>query len=391
MISLDSKSNCCGCRACEQICPRNCITLRPDECGFLYPVVNTNSCINCDLCRKACPILNSSVPNNFNKRVYAMAHHEENEVIHSSSGGAWSGICRWGIENNYVIYGVIFDENWKAVYRKAVSLKECDAFRGSKYIQSDPMNSFEEIKHTLEDGGKVIFSGTPCYVKALRNFLKRDFDSLLTVDLICHGVPSPTIWEAYIRFLEKKEKSKIISINMRDKRLGWNHRSLTSVKFENNKEICDTPTSNTFMDGFGQELFFRPSCYECHFSNLNRPGDLTIGDFWGINDCSQNFYGVQGVSCCICNNKKGEKVFSEIQESFIVEEKTIEECMQPNLSFPTRINSQVYVFWHDWRLSNGNFAFIANKYFKYTLKNRLRYIIKNKLPIVLTIKKYIKK
>lgn len=391
MLELQNKLDCCGCRACEQACPRNCISILPDECGFLYPKIDPEVCINCGLCNKVCPFSHFESKLDVEQQVYAMAHHDNFVILSSSSGGVWSGICNWGINNGYSIYGVAFDNHQMPVYLKAVTLKECEAFRRSKYVQCNPELVYGAIKKDLENGDKVVFSGTPCFVKALRNFLRKDYEGLLTVDLICHGIPSPLVWRRYLDFLEKQYKGKIVSVNMRDKRLGWTHRSLTSVVLSDGREYCDTPATNTYMSGFGQELFYRPSCYECRFSNLDRPGDLTIGDFWEIEKYTRTFLGIKGVSCCITNSSKGKRIIDDIKDQFVLEERKLSEALQPNLKAPTKKNQKTEMFWKDWVAANGEFDKIARVYFDYGIMTRLKYALITYFPFIKGLRSRIKK
>lgn len=372
MIHINQKSDCCGCRACEQICPKSCISISPDECGFQYPHINKDICLECGLCEKVCPFLNFTTDKNAERHVYAMSHKDQDIIENSSSGGAFYGIYNWGIKHGYKVYGVAFDEKFCAVYKSATDMDGCVSFRRSKYIQTNPAQLYSKIKSELHNGERIIFSGTPCFVKGLRNFLRKDFEQLITIDLICHGIPSPVVWMKYLRFLEDKYKGKIVDVNMRDKRLGWCHRSLTSVKVDSKGDVCDTSASNTYMNGFGQDIFYRPSCYNCKFSNMDRPGDLTIADFWDINKYTNKFEGKRGVSCCISNTQKGNEIICHIRDNFLFEERKKEECLQPNLMRPTAINKQTEQFWRDWVNSNGNFEYIAKLYFGYDYKSRIK-------------------
>jgi hypothetical protein len=177
---------------------------------------------------------------------------------------------------------------------------------------------------------------------------------------------------------------------MRDKRYGWNHRLLTSINLFQSIEICNTFASNTFMDGFGQEIFYRPSCYECRFANCDRPGDITLADFWNIEKFSKLFDGIQGVSCCLCNTEKGEKVIKMIQSDYLIEKRSLNECLHPNRRKPTSKNPKSYIFWEDWKKTKGDFGFVARKYFKYNNSYRLKVFIAQKFPYLMKIKKMIR-
>lgn len=389
MINIKQNSDCCGCRACEQICPKSCISISIDGCGFHYPTINKEICINCGLCENVCPFINSETNKDAKRRVYAISHKDINIIEQSSSGGAWYGIYEYGIEHGYKIYGVSFDSDFNAVYDSAKTMEECTAFRRSKYVQTNPVGLYKRIKKELDKNERIIFSGTPCYVKGLRNYLRSDYENLILVDLICHGIPSPLVWRKYLDFMEKKYNGRILEINMRDKRYGWNHRLLTSVKIFRKGIICDTSVSNTYMNGFGKELFYRPSCYQCRFATIDRPGDLTIADFWDIEQFTNTFAGLKGVSCCIANTNKGIDVINNIKENYIFEERYLSECLHPNLKHPTRKNPLSEQFWKDWEDCKGNYEFVAKKYLNYNAASRIKRYIKANFPFVNQLKKLV--
>ena len=376
MIDLSNKADCCGCRACEQICPRQCVHMRFDDCGFLYPKIDASVCIDCDLCNRVCPNLNYKTDESATRKVYAMSHRDMNIVMQSSSGGAWYGIYRWGIENGYKVYGVVFDNYFNVVYRGVTTIEECTDFRRSKYVQCNPKAIYHQIKEELQAGDKILFSGTPCFIRALKNYLRKEYSRHVTVDLICHGVTSPGVWNKYLSFIENHYRCKIAGINMRDKKYGWGHRSLTSLNFLNGRRVCDTPASNTYMLAFGKEIYYRPSCYECKFASTDRPGDITIADFWDIEKFTNRFSGIQGVSCVIVNTNRGDDIINQIKDAYIFEERKLEECLHPNLKHPTRKPPLTEQFWMDWIKMDGNFKLIARKYLGYSRLDIIKYIIR---------------
>lgn len=383
MLEGKIKEDCCGCRACEQICPTSCIEMISDECGFLYPIIDKDKCLNCKKCQIVCPSINSKSNEDANRKVFAMSHNNKAVVEGSSSGGAFYGICKWGIDNGYVIYGVAFDSKFNAVYGEAESFDDCSKFYRSKYVQSNSYHVFKRIAKDLNEGKNVIFSGTPCYIKALSNYLGKDYDNLLLIDLICHGIPSPLVWNGYLMFLRKHYNGDILQVNMRDKRYGWNHRSLTSIDISSKGNVCDTPATNTFMAGYGMNIFFRPSCYECRFANFDRPGDLTIADFWGINEVTTKFKDEKGVSCCISNTEKGLSLLQNILKGYIYEERVLADCQQPNLYHPATKSPLTDRFWNDWVSSGNNYEYIANKYLGFSMRSKFFFYMKKYLKRML--------
>lgn len=203
--------------------------------------------------------------------------------------------------------------------------------------------------------------------------------------MICHGVPSPLVYERYIDFVQNKSGNVIQSITMRDKKYGWKHRLFLSIKMADNRYIIDRGISNVYMEGFSKNLFLRPSCFECRYTNLNRPGDLTIADYWGIERITNRFKNSKGVSLCICNNNKGFILLNNILSNFDYLETPLDCCIQPQPQLQhSSIKPDNYVaFWKDWESTGGNFPFIAKKYLKYSMKDRLTYQIKKRIKILI--------
>lgn len=385
MIDIKRKETCVGCKACANICPKSCISLLVDDMGFAYPKVDTEKCINCHLCEQVCPILYpfSEVKT---QRSFALVNKDVKQVLSSSSGGLFIELSKYLINNGGVVYGAVYSKNYKFVeYARATKISELNSFKGSKYVQADLDNVFFNIKEDLQKGIKVLFSGTPCYVKSLRNYLRREYPNLYAVDLICHGVPSPLVYERYIDFVQNKSGNVIQSITMRDKKYGWKHRLFLSIKMADNRYIIDRGISNVYMEGFSKNLFLRPSCFECRYTNLNRPGDLTIADYWGIERITNRFKNSKGVSLCICNNNKGFILLNNILSNFDYLETPLDCCIQPQPQLQhSFIKPDNYVaFWKDWESTGGNFPFIAKKYLKYSMKDRLTYQIKKRIKILI--------
>lgn len=197
MIKIQNKQDCCGCAACVQRCPKRCISMKEDNEGFLYPVVDESVCIDCGLCEKVCPIINrpEKLPV---KEVLAVKNRNEAERMASSSGGVFIALAKKTIEKGGVVFGAVFDENWEVMHTYAETLDEVKPMMGSKYLQSRIGNSFRDAEKFLKEGREVLFTGTPCQVTALHNYLRKDYLNLLSVDFLCHGVPSPGVWRKYL-------------------------------------------------------------------------------------------------------------------------------------------------------------------------------------------------
>lgn len=358
MIIIDNKSNCCGCTACESICTHNAITMQPDELGFLYPVVDASKCVECGLCEKVCQF-NSNYKryDNYDKPlVYALRHKEQEQLMRSQSGGAFFGIAWHILNKGGIIYGAAFNDCWKVIHQKATTPEELEKLRMSKYVQSDISGVFKQVKEDLKQGHIVLFSGTACQVAGLKAYIPAKMhQSLICVDIICHGVPAPKIWEDYINYLEVRYKSKIVKACFRDKRFGW-HGAKETFKFANGKEVVRYTSNMLYFTGKSM----RESCANCKFTNLKRVGDITIGDFWGIPKDSHYEKDNKGLSLALVNSDKGKEIFDTIKEEYIVEESNTTDCLQPQLQYPSKMSPLHDVFVNDY--SKHGFQYVAKKY-----------------------------
>lgn len=376
MIQITDKHLCCGCTACFSICPESCITMCSDAEGFLYPVVETDACIKCRLCEKVCPLypMNGYTHNTTaNIMVYAVKHQKEDVRVCSSSGGAFTAISDYVLKGGGVVYGAAFDASFKVEHRKAETSAERDAFRKSKYVQSDLKNTFTEIQSFLKVGRSVLFTGTPCQVAGLKVFLRKDYGHLITCDLVCHGVPSPKMFSDYCTFVERKYRSELTQYDFRSKTKGWRDYSPTAT-FANGIHKKGTFALKTFIRIFFTNLSFRPACYTCKYANFNRPSDLTLADFWGVEKSYPAFDDNRGISLLLVNSPKGREVFEKIKELFIYMKSTKQACMQHNLHAPTQPRGDRNLFWQEY-LCYG-FEFVAKKYGGYNYVSAGKEIIK---------------
>ena len=244
MICIKDKALCCGCGACSQICPKHCIVMSQDEEGFLYPSVNKETCVDCGLCEKVCPVINQRTPHNKVQQTYAAINMTESIRMSSSSGGVFRAIADIVIQDNGVVFGARFDDDWSIIHDCTETLDGLAAFQGSKYVQSKIGDCYQRAKTYLDQGRKVLFSGTPCQIVGLNLFLRKPYSNLITVDLICHGVPSPRVWNEYLkeeiaRQCNRKnsvlprpihEKDVLVEgIAFRDKSEGWKKYSFALV------------------------------------------------------------------------------------------------------------------------------------------------------------------
>ena len=335
MIKIQNKQDCCGCFACVQRCPKHCISMKEDEEGFLYPVVDETLCINCGLCEKTCPIINrpEKLPV---MKVLAVKNRNEEERMASSSGGVFIALAKKVIEQNGVVFGAVFDENWEVKHTYAETLDGVKPMMGSKYVQSRIEESFCHAEKFLKEGREVLFTGSPCQITALHNYLHKDYPNLLSVDFLCHGVPSPGVWRKYLEerfalsaFKAAAGKNTVLSssiksvpvitgIEFRDKTYhGWKKFSFvvrgSAFKADKNSVLLsDIHSDNPFMRGFLSDVYLRPSCYRCKCKNGVSHSDITIGDFWGVPKVMSDFDDDKGVGVVLLNTDKGKCVFDTL-------------------------------------------------------------------------------
>lgn len=343
MIHITDKKNCCGCSACVQRCPKQCIRLEEDTEGFLYPQVDEETCIKCGLCEKVCPILNQADKPSV-LEVLAVKNPNDEERMNSSSGGVFLPLAREVINLGGVVFGAVYDESWEVHHVYAEKIEDVYPMMGSKYLQSKIGNSFKDAERFLKQGREVLFVGSPCQIAGLRTYLRnKQYPNLLAVDFLCHGVPSPGVWRRYLAETyggyDAKEQSRLQAtagknsvllsslnatspigdIKFRDKReSGWKKfrlvvRQKSASKADQNTVLSsDIHYDNPFMRGFLSDIYLRPSCYECKCKNGVNHSDLTIGDYWAARVTDQDFDDDKGVGLVLVNTSKGKEYFDRL-------------------------------------------------------------------------------
>jgi len=307
MIDIKDKKLCCGCNACVQRCPKQCIAVQKDEEGFLYPIVDLSICIDCGLCEKVCLVLNQGSERN-PIEVFAAVNKDDSIRMQSSSGGIFTALAEQIIQEKGVVFGARFDEKWEVKHDYTETIEGLKAFRGSKYVQSRIGDTFSKAEFFLKAGRKVMFTGTPCQIAGLRLFLRKEYENLLAVDIICHGVPSPLVWRKYLG--EKTQQGgleSIQSISFRNKNTGWKSYSF-QIEYDKNhlkSSFSEYASQNIFMKGFLADLYLRPSCYACPTKKLKSGSDITLGDFWGIQHIKPELDDDKGICSFIINTRKG--------------------------------------------------------------------------------------
>lgn len=314
MIQIMDRHDCCGCEACAQRCPKQCIAMCADHEGFLYPEVDVALCINCGLCEKVCPQLNVKQGDSPLQVIAAKAKDAE-ILMQSSSGGLFSLLAEQVLRENGVVFGARFDHSWQVVHDCTETVEGLAPFRKSKYVQSRIGDTFQKAENYLKAGRKVLFTGTPCQINGLRLFLRKDYENLLAVDIACHGVPSPKVWNRFLKeYVSDESLQYVTDIDFRDKTDGWeDYRFMVTI--ENNgkrKVLSEKAGQNIFMRAFLGHLILRPSCEHCRAKEGNM-SDLTIGDFWGIAQSYPRFYDKKGVSIVIVRTFKGVKAIDGLE------------------------------------------------------------------------------
>ena len=328
---------CTGCRACEQICCKHAISMIANQEGFLTAVVNHNLCVDCGLCKKRCP-QNSNVAKSSPKNVFAARLKDDKTLFKSASGGAFAGLAKAWLEDGGLVFGVVYDKEWNANFSCVASIDKLDPLLSSKYVQADTCQSYKEVKLYLNEGKKVLFCGTGCQIGGLKAFLGKEYSNLLTIDLICHGVPSPLLFKKYIEWLGEKNGSSIMDYDFRDKRCGWGLGYKYKYKYKYKSCTMD-PYYFRFLEGHT----YREACFLCHYCSPERAGDITIGDYWGIEKEHPEFFNSKGVSCVLINTDKGYELWSRYNLLFYSIESTFEKVAKQNgnLLHPTSRKAQV--------------------------------------------------
>lgn len=299
MIHISEKKNCCGCSACVQRCPKQCISLTEDEEGFLYPYVNEESCVECGLCEKICPILNPQ-EETFPLQVIAAKNTNTEERLGSSSGGLFLPLAKSIINEGGIVFGADYDSNWEVHHVGVENISGLYALMMSKYLQSRIENTYKEAEKFLKCGRKVMFVGTPCQIAGLHGFLRHKvYPNLLTIDVVCHGAPSPGVWRQYLAETYSEEEF----IKSRLKAAAGKNSVLSS----------DIHYDNVYMKGFLSNLYLRPSCHDCKCKDGKHHSDISLGDFWGIDKFNPSFDDDKGVSLVLINTPKGKEFLQKVK------------------------------------------------------------------------------
>lgn len=348
MIKIIDKSKCCGCSACVQRCPKRCITMHDDEEGFLYPRVDNVECIGCGLCEKVCPVINNNKPKK-PLEVFAVKNENEDQRLRSSSGGMFILLAEQTIKLGGVVFGAHFNKNWEVEHCFAEKIENIKPLMRSKYVQSRIGYAYKEAEQFLKRGRQVLFVGTSCQIAGLLKFLRKDYDNLLAIDFICHGVPSPGVWRRYLEEI-KGNAIELSSVNFRGKQLDgytWKRYGFV-VKGKNGSDVYKSEALKTsYSKAFLQNMILRPSCYVCVAKDGKSTSDFTLGDFWGIQNCHPEFDDDKGIGVLFVHTEKGRKVLATFHSQLSILNSNYNEATTTNPSYcmPVRIPVSRSRFW----------------------------------------------
>lgn len=389
MEVICEKDKCTGCSACYNICKHEAINMLPDELGFVHPVIDIDKCVDCGLCRKNCPV-NHLQPLLYPQECYAASLMSDNELKQCASGGAATAFARCIIRKGGIVYGCSGEDVFNIQHIRIQSLTEIEKLMGSKYVQSKIGYIYQLVLDDLKKERLVLFIGTPCQIAGLKAFLHKDYECLLTVDLVCHGVPSQKMLNENIAYYISEKDGKNIKIAFRRK--AFEQESLTkfnSQRIEFGWFLRNQPYSciskkffkDSYMFGFLQCLTFRESCYTCRYATSARVSDITIADFWGLGD-DAGFEKGKGVSVCLVNTERGKQFFSAVESSMKVVQREVVEAIMGNgqLQYPSK--------------KHKNHIKFRKLYPQLGLKKTIKQCLKREkfqYEVVMVVKQYIKR
>ena len=363
----------CGCSACEQVCPVEAITLKADVQGFLYPTVEKEKCVHCKICLQTCPIFNHKAEESFEQDAYLIQHKNPAVLKDSTSGGSFTAIAQAILARGGVVFGAAYDKYFNVYHTYVEDEKGLARFRNSKYVQSRMGKAFQQVKSFLKEKRYVCFSGTPCQIEGLLNYLKTPSPYLITVDVVCHAVPSPAVWRTYLGMLRDYQKTDFLNLRFRDKeRFGYLY-SQFAVKLKNGKTVYEGIEQNMMMRAFFSEICNRPSCYDCKFKKQYRRSDITIWDCFDLNEFSQSKIIKQdkGISRMLVHSDAGKALMRDVLRNCFYEKISVSNAMHydaKEMLSSVEKNPKYDAFWRDFEKNPED---ALKLYFPFGLKQKL--------------------
>lgn len=371
MIEIKDKKDCCGCHACYSACPKNCIAMKEDAEGYRYPSVDTSSCIDCGLCEKVCPVLQYKKPEPFKQKAYVVQHRDENVLRESTSGGFYTAIAKYILNKGGVVFGAHLNEQFEAEHCYVEKYEDLWQFRNSKYVQSKIGETYKQVRDFLKEGRIVLFSGTPCQLEGLFQFLRnKQYDNLYTVDVVCRAVPSPLVLRKYLEMQKEKMATEFKDLKFRDKYHGYKYSSM-SLFAKSGKDYHEGIDTDVYLRSFFSGTNIRQSCPDCKFRSRYRRTDFTMWDCFTIDEFSAELDNDKGATRLLCQSERAVAILNELHSELRIVEVDTEKAIRgvkELVSGPT-LHPQREVFFSD--LNSMPAAEVFSKYFPITLRHRL--------------------
>lgn len=313
MIEIKDKKDCCGCWACENACPKHSIAMVEDEEGFRYPKVDIETCVDCHLCEKVCPIVNAKADVDRAQKAFLLQHKDEKVLQESASGGAFTAIASYVIERGGVVFGAAYDKDFQVVHKYVETVEDLKVFRNSKYVQSAVGSAYQQAKDFLKQGRMVCFSGTPCQLEGLQNYLRKPYDNLVTVDVMCHSITSPKVFRMYVEMQKEKYGEDIENIMFRDK-LPYGYKYSSMSVYRGGKQVYkEGVETDVYLRSFFCDVNVRPSCFDCKFKKQHHLTDFTIWDCFDVRKFSKEMDNDKGVTRILANTDKALTILEDIK------------------------------------------------------------------------------
>ena len=330
VIDIKQKTDCCGCGACIQICPQKCIAFVQDEEGFFYPEADFLKCVQCGKCEKVWPIKSASAKKRRQPSCYIGYHKEDAVRFVSSSGGIFTPLAEYVIcEMQGVVFGGAYDDTFMVRHTRVDKTEMLDILRGSKYVQSQTGQAYQEAEADLKKDKTVLYTGTPCQIAGLKKYLGKEYSGLYTVEVLCHGVPGPGLWRQYLDEKEKHYQGKVTYVSFRQMKSKWTSFAM-ELQFDNGVKYEKDRLKDPYMQMFLNNLSLRPACYDCQYKDIDkREADLTIGDCWGIETYMPDMFDDKGTSVIFVHSEKGRKLLEQIRKKLILREGEADRAVSP--------------------------------------------------------------
>lgn len=375
MIEIKDKKECTGCTACMATCPKQCITMKEDEEGFLYPRVNKDLCNGCGACNRVCPVQSPILEEPFEQKAVLFQHKDDMILRESTSGGLFTALATWVIAHGGVVYGAAYDERFVIRHIGIDSADGLRRFRNSKYAQSAVGDSFVEVRGLLRTGRWVLFSGTPCQLEGLHKYLRCEYDTLVTVDVVCHACPSPLVFRKYIETVAGWDMNNIKDIRFRDKAYGYKYSVMSFVGKDGYiyKEGIDT---DVMLRAFFNNISPRPSCFACPAKKRYRKTDFTIWDCFDVDKFSRELDNDKGVTRALIHTEKGRRIWEDVKQEGIVKLIGADAAVEgvKEMVKSVEMNPLRDAFFHDLNTLPADECF--NQYFPVTLRHKAEKVVR---------------